>query len=117
MTANHVIDLTSPSATYRRNQQLGALEANTPEQLHHLSHEADVKDGSGQFNVPKVPWALPRGARTGNAPCPAIHGTLSRVHEAADLGRTILRGDCMTYATIGDGHVPLQTEKSYNFFW
>ena len=86
------------------------MEANTSEQLHHLGHEADVEDRPGQLNMPKVPRALPHAARTGSTARVAIHSTLSWVHEAANSGTAILRGDSMTYATISDGHAPLGKE-------
>ena len=44
--------------TDRINQELGAEEADTPQDLHDFGDEAHMKNWLGQLNMAKVPWTF-----------------------------------------------------------
>ena len=88
------------------HQQLAAVEADAPEDLHCLGQEPWVEDRLGQVYVTKVPRALSHVPCKSLAPACPVHGPLPGVHQPTQLWPPSFIHLRELDTTLSDAHSP-----------
>ena len=77
------------------------MVTHTPQHLEHERHEANVKHGLAQLDVPKVTRAVQLGAAARAAQQTALRRAQPQIQQAALFGHAVLRGRTRLYCKFG----------------
>ena len=87
----------------RTDEELGAVEAHAPQDLHTLGQIPRVEHGFGEVQVAEMARALGHVPRARLAAGGPVDNALPGVHEAPELGSAALIGLGEADAALGDG--------------